>query len=49
MVLKIADAVANPDDYNLAEFLDFDTAEIILDAINFCRKKRIDLTGVYKL
>lgn len=38
---NIADAAANPDNYNLAEFLDFDALKIILDSLSFCRKKRI--------
>ena len=39
--LSITDAVLNPDNFNLAEFLDIDTAKIILDAIRFCGKKKI--------
>jgi len=41
----IADASASPENYNLADFLGFDTAKIILDAMNFCKKKRISISS----
>ena len=31
---NIADAASSPENYNLASFLDFDTARIVLDAIS---------------
>lgn len=40
-VLDIAGAVSDPDSHNLAEFLDLQIVKIILDSINFCKKKRI--------
>ncbi|MEK7061789.1 MAG: ATP-dependent Clp protease ATP-binding subunit [Patescibacteria group bacterium] len=39
--IKIADAVLNIDDYNLAEFLSLDAVKIIDDAIKFCKRRRI--------
>ena len=39
--IKIADAVLNPNDYNLAEFLSLDSIKIIDDAIKFCKKRKI--------
>ena len=39
------DAVLNPDNYNLADFLNFDTAKIILNAISFCKKKKIQISS----
>lgn len=44
-LLNITDALANPDNYNLAEFLDFDAAKIILDSVSFCGKKRISVNS----
>ena len=41
IAMNIADAAPDPDNYNLAEFLNFDTARIVLDSMNLCRKKRI--------
>ena len=41
----INDAVEKPDNYNLAEFFDFNTAKIILDAIKFCKKKKISVNS----
>ena len=35
----------NPDNYNLAEFLNFNAAIIILDSINFCKKKKIPINS----
>ena len=43
--LDIADAAANPDNYNLAEFLDFDAAKIVSDSMDFCKKKRIPINS----
>ncbi|MEI7424612.1 MAG: hypothetical protein WCK10_00630, partial [Candidatus Staskawiczbacteria bacterium] len=42
---KISDAYIDIDDYNLAQFLDFDTAKIVLDAIKFCNKKKIPVNS----
>ncbi|MBI3337348.1 MAG: ATP-dependent Clp protease ATP-binding subunit [Candidatus Staskawiczbacteria bacterium] len=39
--IKIADAVLNYDDYNLAEFLSLDVVKIVNDAIKFCKKRKI--------
>jgi hypothetical protein len=39
--LNINEAVLNPENYNLAEFLDFELAKIVSEAINFCKKKKI--------
>ena len=41
IVINILDAGLNPDKYNLAELLSFDSVKIISDAIDFCIKKRI--------
>ena len=41
--LDIADAALNPDNYNLADFLSFDMARIVLETMNFCKKKRIPI------
>jgi len=41
ITININDALQNPDNYNLAGFLNFDTAKIVLDSIKFCKKKRI--------
>ncbi len=38
--LKISDAASNPQEYNLAEFLSFDSADVIDKTINFCKYKR---------
>ena len=35
----------NIEDYNLAEFLDFEVARIISDAIDFCKRKRISVNS----
>ncbi len=43
--LGITDATLNPDEYNLAEFLGFETTKIVLDAIKFCKKKRIQVNS----
>ncbi len=42
---NIIDAVANPNNYNLAEFFDFDATCIILNAISFCKKKKIAINS----
>jgi ATP-dependent Clp protease ATP-binding subunit ClpC len=39
--LDIFQAFKDLCNYNIAEFLDFETAKIVLDAINFCKKKKI--------
>lgn len=38
---NIKDALKDSSSYNLAEFLNFNTAKIVLDAVNFCKKKKI--------
>lgn len=38
---NISNAVSNPDDYNLARFLDFEAGKIVLDSIKFCKRKKI--------
>jgi len=43
--LDISGASLNPDNYNLAEFLSFNAAKIVLDSIGFCRKKRIPINS----
>jgi ATP-dependent Clp protease ATP-binding subunit ClpC len=45
IILNISDAILSPDNYNLAEFLDFDTTRIVLDSINFCKKKKISINS----
>jgi len=42
---NIFDATSKLEDYNLAEFLDFDTTKIVLDSIDFCKKKRICISS----
>ena len=44
-IINISDTVLNPDDYNLAEFLNFSTAKIILDSIDFCKRKKIPINS----
>lgn len=39
--IKIDEVVANPQEYNLAEFLSFDSAKIVSDTIKFCKKRKI--------
>ena len=39
--IKIADAILNPDDYNLAEFLSLDALKTIEALIKFCKKRKI--------
>ena len=41
LLLKIDDAVINPEEYNLAELISFELAKITEDAIKFCKKKKI--------
>lgn len=43
--LNILDVAQNPDNYNLAEFLNFEAAKIILDSIKICKKKRIAINS----
>ena len=45
IALNISDAVSNPGNYNLAEFLSFDAAKIVLDSITFCEKRRITINS----
>jgi ATP-dependent Clp protease ATP-binding subunit ClpC len=44
-ILNIVDANLNPNNYNLAEFLDYNTAEIVLSTIKFCKKKKISINS----
>ncbi len=39
--INIDDAVLNPDNYNLAEFLSLNTLKIVEDAAKFCKKRKI--------
>jgi len=39
--VKIDEVVANPQEYNLAEFLSFDSAKIVSDTVKFCKKRKI--------
>lgn len=41
----ITDALNNFDSYNLAQFLDFDTAKIFLDCVKFCKKRKINISS----
>jgi len=41
----IAGAALEPDNYNLAGFLNFGSAKILLDAMIFCRRKKIHLNS----
>lgn len=43
--VNISEAVSNPDNYNLAEFLNFNAAKIILDSISFCKRKKISINS----
>ncbi|MCX6720396.1 MAG: ATP-dependent Clp protease ATP-binding subunit [Candidatus Staskawiczbacteria bacterium] len=43
--LKIEGAVLSPNDYNLAELLSFNMATVVLEAINFSKKKRIPVSS----
>ncbi|MCX6723276.1 MAG: ATP-dependent Clp protease ATP-binding subunit [Candidatus Staskawiczbacteria bacterium] len=43
--LNISDAALNPDYSNFAELLNFNTTKIVLDAMKFCKKKRITLNS----
>lgn len=38
--LKLADAVLSPDSYNLADFLSFDAAKIILSSVKFAKQRK---------
>ncbi|MBI3631321.1 MAG: hypothetical protein HY219_00440 [Candidatus Staskawiczbacteria bacterium] len=39
--IKISDAVLDPDNYNLAEFLSLSALKIVADSIKFCKKRKI--------
>lgn len=41
----IIDAAFNTDNYNLAEFLNFNAAKIVVDAAAFCGRKRISISS----
>ena len=41
IALKLSDAITDPDNYNLADFLSLDAAKIVRDSINFCKRKKI--------
>jgi len=43
--IKLSDAAANLDNYNLAEFLSLEAADIAKDAIKFCQKKNISINS----
>ncbi len=43
--IRASDALANSDNYNLAEFLSLDVALAVLDTINFCKKKKITVNS----
>lgn len=45
ITLNIFEAALKPDDYNLFEFLNFDSAKIVLDSMSFCKKKRIPVSS----
>jgi ATP-dependent Clp protease ATP-binding subunit ClpC len=45
VLLDIKDAVENTDAYNLADFLNFNATAIVLDAIAFCKKKKIKINS----
>ena len=42
---NIIDAASNPDGYDLAGFLDFNSAKIVIDSIKFCKKRRIAINS----
>jgi ATP-dependent Clp protease ATP-binding subunit ClpC len=46
LVINLQKVSLDPDSYNLAEFLNFNAAQIVLDAINLCKKKKIILNSV---
>jgi len=39
--INITEAVLNPDNYNLAEFLNLETLKIVEESIRFCKKRKI--------
>ena len=39
--IGIAEALESPDEYNLAEFLSFESARAVWQAINFCRTRKL--------
>jgi len=43
--IDILNAAAHPASYNLAEFLNFEAAKIVLDSIDFCKKKRVPINS----
>lgn len=42
---NLSESLLDLDNYNLAEFLSFDSAKIARDAINFCRKRKIPVNS----
>ena len=42
---RLSDVELNPDNYNLADFLSLEAAEIVYDAIKFCKKKKIPISS----
>lgn len=47
--VKLSGVAPDPEKYNLAEFLNFDSAKIIEGALKFCKKKRISLSSAVVL
>jgi ATP-dependent Clp protease ATP-binding subunit ClpC len=43
--LKLSDAVLNPDNYNLAEFLSFDAVKIASNLIKLCEKRKFQINS----
>ncbi len=41
----LSDVVLSPDNYNLADFLSLEAAEIAYDAIKFCKKRKIPISS----
>src|SRR3989339_8186 len=41
LLVNLKDAILNPDEYNLAEFLNIESAKFIQNAIRFCNNKKI--------
>lgn len=39
--ITLSQAISRPEEYNLAEFLDFETAKIVWQSIKFCKKRKI--------
>jgi len=42
---NMLDAVENPDGYDLAGFLSFDSAKIVIDSIRLCKKRKITINS----